>query len=176
MTDFYIPQKIKQDLWYREPWMWLVVGGPVVVVIAGFITLYLAMHGADKVVAKDYYKQGININKIIEQDAQAAKYQMQGEMRIDNGSNKIILNLQGNTQYPKTVLMTATSNTGASEFEALQKITLYQVKDGLYEGPITTKSPSSSPLWHIKIEADDWRLAADWRNPLQQAIQLKPQN
>ncbi|SEK29064.1 hypothetical protein SAMN05216359_101311 [Roseateles sp. YR242] len=36
--------------WWRHPMMWLVVGGPSVVVVASVVTLVLAMHHADPVV------------------------------------------------------------------------------------------------------------------------------
>lgn len=36
--------------WWRTPWMWLVVGGPAMVVVAGFITLAIAIAGSDPVV------------------------------------------------------------------------------------------------------------------------------
>jgi len=36
--------------WWRTPWMWLVFGGPALVVVAGFITLAIAINGADPVI------------------------------------------------------------------------------------------------------------------------------
>lgn len=36
--------------WYRHGMMWLVVGGPLVVVVASFVTLGLAISGADVVI------------------------------------------------------------------------------------------------------------------------------
>lgn len=35
--------------WWREPMMWLVVGGPTIVVIAGITTAVIAYRGADPV-------------------------------------------------------------------------------------------------------------------------------
>jgi hypothetical protein len=35
--------------WWREPMMWLIVGGPAVVVVASFITLTLAIKHPDPV-------------------------------------------------------------------------------------------------------------------------------
>ena len=35
--------------WWRVGMVWLVFGGPAVVVVAGFATLAIAMHGADPV-------------------------------------------------------------------------------------------------------------------------------
>jgi hypothetical protein len=55
--------------WWRFGHVWLIVSGPMVVVIASFVTLYLAIRTPDPVVANDYYRQGIEINKTL--DAQA---------------------------------------------------------------------------------------------------------
>lgn len=35
--------------WWREPMMWLVVGGPLSVVVAGVVTAVIAIRGADPV-------------------------------------------------------------------------------------------------------------------------------
>lgn len=35
--------------WWREPMMWLVVGGPTVVVVAAIVTAVIAVRGADPV-------------------------------------------------------------------------------------------------------------------------------
>ena len=49
--------------WYREPWPWLLMAGPAVVVVAGLFTAWLAVVHEDGLVADDYYKQGLGINK-----------------------------------------------------------------------------------------------------------------
>ncbi len=38
-----------QRRWWREPVMWLVVGGPAVVVLAAIVTAVIAIDGADPV-------------------------------------------------------------------------------------------------------------------------------
>jgi hypothetical protein len=52
--------------WWRFGHVWLVVSGPLVVVIAGLVTAYIAMRAPDPVLAQDYYKRGIDINKTLE--------------------------------------------------------------------------------------------------------------
>jgi len=49
--------------WWKFGHVWLVVSGPLVVVVASFITLYLAVTRPDPVVSENYYQQGININQ-----------------------------------------------------------------------------------------------------------------
>ena len=39
--------------WYREPWPWIVMSGPAIVVVAGIYTAFLAFSTSDTLVAKD---------------------------------------------------------------------------------------------------------------------------
>jgi uncharacterized protein len=51
--------------WWKFGHVWMVFGGPAVVVVASFITLYFALVGADPVVDENYYQAGININRTL---------------------------------------------------------------------------------------------------------------
>jgi hypothetical protein len=51
--------------WWRHPLLWMVLAGPTVVVVASFVTLWLALRTPDPVVAEDYYRQGIEINRTL---------------------------------------------------------------------------------------------------------------
>ncbi len=52
--------------WWTFGHVWLVIAGPAIVVVAGFVTLYIAVRYPDPVVSEDYYRQGIEINKTLE--------------------------------------------------------------------------------------------------------------
>ena len=51
--------------WWKFGHVWMVISGPVIVVIASLITFYLAASGKDPVVDEDYYRKGIEINKTL---------------------------------------------------------------------------------------------------------------
>mgnify|MGYP000858793129 FL=1 len=51
--------------WWKFGHVWLVIAGPAVVVVASFITFYLAASGKDTLVDEDYYRKGIEINKTL---------------------------------------------------------------------------------------------------------------
>ena len=51
--------------WWAYSLVWMVIAGPAVVVVASFITLWLAIRTPDPVVADDYYRRGIEINKTL---------------------------------------------------------------------------------------------------------------
>lgn len=51
--------------WWKFGHVWLVIAGPAIVVVASFITLYLAITRPDPVVSEDYYRKGVEINKTL---------------------------------------------------------------------------------------------------------------
>ncbi len=55
----------KQIVWYKNPFIWLLIGGPLLVIIASFITAYLAVTNPDPPI-EDYYRKGIEINKTLD--------------------------------------------------------------------------------------------------------------
>lgn len=59
--------------WWKYGYVWFLIAGPLLVIIAGFITLYLAMSRPDPVVDDNYYQHGIEINKTLnaERDSMA---------------------------------------------------------------------------------------------------------
>ena len=64
--------------WWKFGHVWLVLAGPLVVIVAGFITLWLAMSRRDPVVAEDYYQRGIDINKTLEHPEKSLAPAMKG--------------------------------------------------------------------------------------------------
>jgi hypothetical protein len=49
--------------WHRHRWPWLLMAGPLVVVVACAASAWVAVKSDDGVVAQDYYKQGLLINQ-----------------------------------------------------------------------------------------------------------------
>lgn len=176
MTDFFIPKKTTKDLWYKEPWMLLVLGGPAIVVIAGLTTFYIAWQGSDKILTEDYYKQGLNINKDIQRDAKAAEYKMQAKVELDSVTGKVSLHLESAAELPSAISFNISTSSKAAAVEAIQKVTLSQRQPGIYEGTLNNSLKSdtiSAALWHVKIEAADWRLTSDWYDPMHTSLQIK---
>lgn len=64
--------------WWRFGHVWLVLAGPAIVIVAGFVTLWLAVRSPDALVAEDYYRRGIQINRTLEGGDRALLPAMQG--------------------------------------------------------------------------------------------------
>jgi hypothetical protein len=63
MSEIQNSTHAKPAPWWKFGHMWLVVGGPAIVVVASFITLYLAVTRPDPVMDQNYYQKGIELNK-----------------------------------------------------------------------------------------------------------------
>ncbi|NML45221.1 nitrogen fixation protein FixH [Ramlibacter sp. G-1-2-2] len=57
--------------WWKFGHVWLVISGPAVVVVAGFVTLWLAIRTPDPVIEADYYVRGLEINKTLKAQGKA---------------------------------------------------------------------------------------------------------
>jgi len=58
-------QPTQSQPWWKFGHVWLVISGPAIVVVASFITLYLAISGRDPVLDEEYYRKGVEINKTL---------------------------------------------------------------------------------------------------------------
>lgn len=50
--------------WWKYGYVWLIISGPLAVILAGVITVYYAVSRPDPVI-ENYYVKGININKTL---------------------------------------------------------------------------------------------------------------
>ena len=54
--------------WWKFGHVWLVIAGPCVVVVAGLVTFWIAASSPDPLLAQDYYRRGVEINKTLSAD------------------------------------------------------------------------------------------------------------
>jgi nitrogen fixation protein FixH len=65
------------------------MAGPVTVLIAGAITMWISFSGADALVVDDYYKQGKAINQDLRRDRVAASMGLSLTLRFDAASGTL---------------------------------------------------------------------------------------
>lgn len=74
--------------WWKEPYVWLVISGPVSAVLACAVTAVYILQGPDAVVSENHYREGVEISRQI----QSAKPPMQpaqtGRNHSATGGNK----------------------------------------------------------------------------------------
>lgn len=52
--------------WWKNGFVWLIISGPAIVIVAGFITLYLAMSRPNEIVNEDTYRPERQSDQTIE--------------------------------------------------------------------------------------------------------------
>ena len=62
--------------WYRQFWPWLLISIPLLTVIAGVATIWIASREPVALVHDDYYKEGLAINQNLARDRAAANANM----------------------------------------------------------------------------------------------------
>ena len=60
----------EDKIWWKNGYVWLILGGPFIVVIASFATYYLAVSRPDAVI-DNYYQKGVEINKTLNEERDA---------------------------------------------------------------------------------------------------------
>ncbi len=55
--------------WWRFGHVWMIIAGPAIVVVAGFVTLWLAISQPDPVIEEDYYQRGLKINETLREQS-----------------------------------------------------------------------------------------------------------
>ena len=77
--------------WYREPWPWILAAGPLIVVIAGIYTAWLAVQSNDGLVTDDYYRKGLAANQTIARSDEAARMGLAAGIRISGDTLSVRL-------------------------------------------------------------------------------------
>jgi uncharacterized protein len=144
--------------WYREPWPWLVMSGPAIVVVAGTLTAVVAFRTADGVVADDYYKQGLAINRVIERGAQARLLGIGASAQFDAARDEIAVTLASKAPLQPRLRLTLVHPTRAGTDHS---VWVTREADGRYTGRVDASRASS---WIVSIEDEQatWRIGGRW--------------
>ena len=139
--------------WYREPWPWLLMSGPAAVLVAGAVTMWIAFASADGLVAEDYYKQGLAINKRLAREDAARSMGLEASVAFADG--KIRVELKG--QAPAAIFVHLAHATRAGYD---QRLRLVPASAGVYEA---TLPPLAAGRWRIAIEDPQgaWRIVKE---------------
>lgn len=147
-----MPDAIETLPWYRERWPWLLMSGPAAVLVAGAITAWIAFTSADGLVAEDYYKQGLAINKVLKREEAARRLGISAEIILQPG--KLRVELKG--EKPQAIFVHLAHATRAGHDLRLR---LVRSPSGAYESALP---PLPRGRWRIVLEdpGGRWRLVS----------------
>ncbi len=152
--------------WYRQPLVWLVISIPLSAVLAGIVTIYLAVTTDDGLVVDDYYKQGLAINRQIERDQTATRLQLAADIEIDtaNGFITVAFDKGRLPQYPLELTL---GLRHATQQQRDNFIRLQHGIDNQYVGVVERDGQKGirTGVWHVELShakdsgGDAWRLS-----------------
>lgn len=79
------PPRASTAPWYRHRWPWFLMIGPAMVLVGGFVMIWLATSRPDAMVVGDYYRQGKAINQELGRDRAASRLGLRFEARYEAG-------------------------------------------------------------------------------------------
>ena len=71
--------------WWRYGYVWLIISGPMIVIVACFITIYIAISRPDPVIDDNYYRNGMEINKTLNEQHDGLIPALQGRNHAATG-------------------------------------------------------------------------------------------
>jgi len=152
--------------WYRQPLVGMVFAIPAAAVLAGAVMLILANATWDGLVADDYYRRGMEINRSLARDAEATR-----------------LGLEAVVSFPKPGVVEARLTTGVDAAMAAGDqldlrfahaaraggdviIPMTRDPDDAWRGTLPPLPPGK---WYVELGNDQWRLTAPARMPASSA-------
>ena len=140
--------------WHREPFVWMIISLPLSAVLAGFVTLYLAIDSYDGLVVDDYYKRGLEINRLLDREQQAINMGLGMVIHLDAnaGNVDIELSAQQALEFPPSL---SGSFTNATKPGLDQSLAFKQQSGGHYRA---FSHPLQVGRWHLIVGNETWRV------------------
>jgi hypothetical protein len=147
--------------WYKEPWPWILMSGPAVVVVAGFYTAWLAVVSADGVLDKNAPVKPVaagNAQKVLQQ----AEVVIGADQKI-----RVFFNA-GDNAKPNALQMLLTRADQQSEVQAVNLVA---------DGGILTGTAAVVPHdgeWRVVLapQGHEWRMEGLWRPAHEKTLRL----
>jgi hypothetical protein len=154
--------------WYKERWPWILMAGPGIVIIAGAITLWLAVISNDGLVTDDYYKQGLAVNQQLHRDRLASNLGLRADVMRAGDNVRLLLGAEGDAKLPQAITLKLAHPTRAGQDQAIQMVLEGQ---GFYSGKLAAEV---SGRWLVSIEdpAGQWRLQGEWQADAEEPLRL----
>ncbi len=156
------PTEKHADPWYKHRWPWLLMAGPVTVIVAGVMTMWISFSSADALVVDDYYKKGKAINQDLRRDSAAASRGLSLSIRYDAAAGVISGQLHGATDDVPLKLLLIHPTLPEKDIQ----LTTRSDQRGVFSVALPLLERAR---WQVQVEdeAGSWRLQGQWSWPQQ---------
>lgn len=143
--------------WYQEPWPWILMSGPFIVVVASFVSAWIALSTTDGLVADDYYKEGLKAGETLARSDRARAQGIAAHVGLTAEAVKVRLTARvdaGFTQPPAIrITLSHPTRAGVDQTQLLAR------QGDYYVGSLHLPS-SGHWLLLVEDESKSWRLMA----------------
>lgn len=141
--------------WHREPLVWLVLAIPAASVVMGVVLLVLANATWDGLVADDYYRQGLQINRSLARDAEAARLGLGAALAFP-APGVVEVRVEGAAPSPADDRLTlGFSRAGRAGGDV--RVVAVRGAGGVWRAAVPELPPGK---WYVELGNERWRLAA----------------
>lgn len=145
-----------QRPWYKEPYVWMLIGIPLSSVIVGTFFITISVINKDTLVRDNYYKDGLAYNQELQWDKKAKALDIRLEMQV-NGNELHLQVINSRQVLPNTLKVTLGHPTiPTKDRESHLQLTT----DKRYIGFI---EPTEDGRYYLLIESleQQWRIRND---------------
>jgi len=153
--------------WYKQWMVWMVIAPPLTAVIAGIITINIAIESDDGLVVDDYYKEGLGINQSLQRDQLARDLDLKATVFIDNLSLKLRFEKAMNDQSLSLHFIHPTQSQRDIE------LTVQRFTEDAYQVALPQMLNGN---WNVLLEPIDksWRISGRIDFSVATSVQLLP--
>lgn len=149
-----LPTAKPKNPWYREPWPWLLMAGPLIVIVAGIYTAWLAIKSSDGLVTDDYYKKGLAAGETLAKSQRAESLGISAGLVLTREMARVRLKAErADFELPPAIQLSLSHPTRAG---------LDQKSRLRRDGDIYTGSMQLPAAGHwlvlVEDEANSWRI------------------
>ena len=162
-------QQTPVNPWYKEVWVWFILGILGMAVVLGTSMLVIATKNPPGLLSDNYYDVGKGINTSLEREELAERLKLKAALTLDNERGTVSLQLQGYSNPPQLVL----NLISPTQPERDRRVILQAQGDGNYGGNLLDAVEGRRFVELIGQEGGkDWRLFEEEKLANGQRFQL----
>ena len=158
------PPAADRQPWFKQKIFWLLMAGPILVILAAAATVYIsARAGSNDMVSDDYYKDGKYINMQIERDAEALKRHIRAQLLFnpEHTAAKVFVSGDFERERPLQLVLL---HPAKQEFDTTIALKATGTSGDKSEYIAELSNLPAAVHWYVRLEdaAGAWRVGNKW--------------
>lgn len=141
---------------------------PAVAIVAGAVTIWIAVVTSDGLVEDDYYKQGLGVNQRLARDEAAQRLGIGADLMLSADGRSLRAMISADAPLDAEIRLRLTHPTRKGYDQA---VSLLQQEDGLYLASLE-QAVNGRRIVTLESPGGEWRLVGDWDTSQVDAVAL----